>query len=281
MKRLVGGEYLLDLSSIELEQSVDGETYTNITNKDILEQLTNLKKFIPNPNMIKPAWVKLYNGETDELVVVHGQVSNVDDGEFDIDVSISGYTLKIHVEFTQAVNSNSQPIDDWYIDTNDAKYLFTSNAQNIGAISSLPVFENIVDKDGHKRFIEGDMIPAETLPEGFEIEYAKWSLSGTHLLMVVAGNIADGTVVTGLNFAITKDLPQWVMDKIYPVVGVIIEYKSMNAYNENYSATALNIGVAKIASGIRFSIAQTATISDDRTFRIQADLLIDNEEESE
>ena len=136
MKKLVGGDYLLDLTPIELEESEDGETYTNITNKEIIEQLTNLKKFVPNPSMVKPVWVKLINGETDEIVVVRGEFKVVDADEFEIVVAIDGYKLKIHIEFTQALNENNDPIDDWYIDTNDAKYLFTSDVQNIDAITS-------------------------------------------------------------------------------------------------------------------------------------------------
>ena len=57
-KRVVGGDYLLDLSSIEIEKSEDG-TKTNITDADVLEQLTNLKKYVPNPQMAKPVWIKL------------------------------------------------------------------------------------------------------------------------------------------------------------------------------------------------------------------------------
>ena len=161
MKKLVGGDYLLDLTPIDIEESVDVETYTNITNTDVIAQLTNLKKYVSNPSMIKPVWVKLKNGETDELVVARGEFKVVDDGEFEIGVQLDGYKLKIHIEFTQALNENNNPIDDWYIDTNDAKYLFTSDAQNIGAISELPVFENIVDKDGHKvyEYFDGEITP--------------------------------------------------------------------------------------------------------------------------
>ena len=133
MKRLVGGDYLLDLSSIELEESEDGSTKTNITESDVLEQLTNLKKYINNPEMAKPVWVKLKNGENDELVIARGTFANVDTGEFEICVQLDGYKLVIFIEFTQVLNSDDEPLDDWYIDTNDAKYLFTSDAQNIKA----------------------------------------------------------------------------------------------------------------------------------------------------
>ena len=123
MKRLVGGDFLLDVSSIELEET---STLTNITDKEVISQLTNLKKYIPNPSMIKPIWVKLQDGDG-KLVVARGSLSVVDTDEFELDVILNGYTLKIHVKFTQVLNENDQPIDDWYIATNDAKYLFTTN----------------------------------------------------------------------------------------------------------------------------------------------------------
>ena len=129
MKRLVGGDYLLDLSSIELEESEDGSTKTNITDSDVLEQLINLKKYINNPEMAKPVWVKLKNGENDELVIARGTFAFIDTGEFEICVQLDGYKLVIFIEFTQVLNSDDEPLDDWYIDTNDAKYLFTSDAQ--------------------------------------------------------------------------------------------------------------------------------------------------------
>lgn len=128
-KRLVGGVFLLCLTALTLTLSEDSETYTNITQPEIIEQLTNLKNYIHNPSMIKPVLVQLKNG--DEIVVVQGEMKVVDTGEFDIFVFINGYKLQIHVEFTQVLNEDDEPIDDWYIDTNDAKYLFTSDYQRV------------------------------------------------------------------------------------------------------------------------------------------------------
>lgn len=130
-KRLVGGVFLLCLTALTLTLSEDSETLTNITQPEILEQLTNLKKYISNPSMIKPVWVQLKNG--DEIVVVQGELKVVDTGEFEISVAINGYKLLIHIKFTQMLNEDDEPLDDWYIDTNDAKYLFTSDAQDVKA----------------------------------------------------------------------------------------------------------------------------------------------------
>ena len=134
MKRLVGGDFLLDMSPIELEKSVDGTTKTNITDNEVLGQLTDLKRFIGSPSMVKPIWCKLTNGETDELIVARGTLAVVDVGEFEICIPLDGYKLKISVEFTQAETEDHTPLDDWYIDTNDAKYILTSDKQEVTAI---------------------------------------------------------------------------------------------------------------------------------------------------
>lgn len=273
MKKLVGGDYLLDLTPIELEESEDGETYTNITNKEIIEQLTNLKKFVPNPSMVKPVWVKLKNGETDEIVVVRGEFKVVDADEFEIVVAIDGYKLKIHIEFTQATLSDNTPIDDWYIDTNDAKYLFTSDAQNIGAISKLPVFENIVDAQGNKRFIEGEINLRESVTQITKL-YGKWSLSGTHLLVVLAFSVANETAVNSQTIA-NINVPEWVLNKIVPLFSNNVDLKTFKAFASDNSTQDISCFM-DIDNGLRLYLSNF-TATNDRTCRIAFDLLIDNE----
>ena len=272
-KRAVGGEYLLDLSSIEIEESEDGTTKTNITDADVLEQLTNLKKYVSNPNGIKPVWVKMKNGETDELIVARGTFANVDTGEFEICVQLNGYKLVISIEFTQVLNEDDEPIDDWFIDTNDAKYLFTSDAQNIGAISELPIFENIVDAQGHKRFIEGD-ITIETI-EGVTQTYGKWSLSGSHLMMVVAIRIANATSISNLNPLCKINLPAWVIDKIVAIYGIYIARNKVAGIGsgEDYD---YEFSLRKVTNEILI-YPYTFTTLRDENLRIEFDLLIDNE----
>lgn len=279
MKRLVGGDYLLDLSSIEIEESVDGTTKTNITDSDVLEQLTNLKKYIKNPEMAKPVWVKLVNGENDELVVARGTFSVVDTGEFEICVQLDGYKLVIFIEFTQATLSDNTPIDDWYIDTNDAKYLFTSDAQNIGAISELPVFENIVDAQGHKRFIEGDINLMEDVPATITKVYGKWSLSGSHLMLVLALDIGIAEYEWIGGFADIVNLPQWILDKIYPSSALsnsYVDFKGFYAFSEDSSNQQISAYLRKEATAMYISL-NGVSVPKQRYTRITFDLLIDNE----
>lgn len=351
MKRLVGGDFLLDLSSITLDEN---STLTNITNKEVINQLTNLKKFVSNPSMIKPIWVKLYNGETDELVVTRGSLSVVDSDEFELDVILNGYTLKIHVKFTQMVNEDDDPIDDWYIDTNDAKYLFTTNnsatfkvanVKNIDGeiLSQLkcgdviikedasgdhayivtfksetgicltytdasvvetqsydlvddewvynsedksdilnPRLETIKDKNGNPRFVEGNISPEEIT--GFTYAYGKWSLSGTHLMVVIAGEIAEDTVTpVWPNVLANITLPKWIVDKIYPVTNNYLDCKNLVYSSMGSSGTAYLINMAievdktnnKLV--VKFDDSSKTMSSTDFGFRFAFDLLIDNE----
>jgi len=276
MGKLNGGEFLLDLTPITIEESTDSETYTNITNAKVLEQLTNLKRYIPNEKAIKPVWVKFVNDETDEIVVVKGELAKTSgDEEFEIHVKTKGYELTIHIEFTQAVNDNSDPIDDWYIDTNDAKYLFLSNAQTIGAISELPVFENIVDKDGNKRFIEGNIATGTITDVIFT--YAKWSLSGTHLMIVLAGNATNGANFQG-EFALFT-IPSFIHNKIVALFGSSDNVAKVNfsMFNDDLSTQETSAYLQKQADNKLRIYVNGITLTKDRQFRIEFDLLIDDE----
>ena len=294
MKKLVGGDFLLDLTEIELEESVDVETFTNITNEDVIKQLTNLKTYIRNPSMIKPIWVLINDGESDKLVVARGSLSVVDTGEFEIDVSLNGYTLKIHIEFTQAELEDETPIDDWYIDTNDAKYLFTSSIQelaqkladftgdveitgNLSISGNAKLFENIVDKDGHKRFIEGDILLNENIPEGITKTYGKWSLSGSHLLIVLCINVLDTTIISAGKIVDNIELPDWIKDKITAISGANVVISPTNGYASDGSSQNISSYLGKSNLNEIYIYLGNLTLTKDRIFRFNFDLLIDTE----
>lgn len=134
--------------------------------------------------------------------------------------------------------------------------------------------ENIVDSQGHKRFIEGDidLLESET---NFEKIYGKWSLSGTHLLIVFAGKIKETyTSHEIVNFS----LPEWIFNKIVPVgSSIYVMSKEIRAYSEDYTTSqSMRLDLRKRV-GYLDIVAGGATISADRYFRIEFDLLIDND----
>lgn len=153
-------------------------------------------------------------------------------------------------------------------------------AQVIEAVeedSSLKVFEDIVDKDGHKRFVEGDIDTATI--SGVSFTYGKWSLSGTHLMIVIAFDIVSGTFLNSLSLG-TITLPKWIYDKIVPLwADAFIEVKTLPVYNDDW--TNQNLSVALSLKGnnqldIRIP-AVSFTASRNRSARFGYDLLIDNE----
>ncbi|MDV3429656.1 MAG: hypothetical protein LIR50_22110 [Bacillota bacterium] len=138
-------------------------------------------------------------------------------------------------------------------------------------------FENIYDKDGHKRFEDWDLAEAK-VPTGVNITYAKASLSGTHIMFVFAGTIENGTVLDYSERIILRaNIPQWIQDKLYPLYSSILEVKTSKAYNSNGSTSQdMNFVITKDTSWLNL-MTLPFTANDDRFFRIQFDYIIDNE----
>lgn len=141
------------------------------------------------------------------------------------------------------------------------------------------ILEQIEDGSGHIRFVEGDGVPM--VSAGFTASYCKWSLSGSHLMLVLSGSFTAGSEVpAATNFALYT-LPEWIFDKIYPVFALQrIEVKEVVLYNDDWSEES-NSPVLVLTKGsggvIGFAnVAPAFNVTKDRAFRVQFDLLIDN-----
>lgn len=138
--------------------------------------------------------------------------------------------------------------------------------------------ENLIDNAGNLRFVEGDGTPM-TL-EGFTSSYCKWSLSGTHLMLVLSGSFADTTVLPADKIIGEFNLPQYIKDKIFPVWGPNMETRSVTCTALSWSTQTMNVVLYKeTATGIMKikTLSSALTFTDTRHFRIQFDLLIDND----
>lgn len=146
--------------------------------------------------------------------------------------------------------------------------------QPVEGEQELKIFENIVDKDGHPRFIEGD-IEIQTIT-GITKTYGKWSLCGTHLLFVL-GLDFDIATFSSQTIANIK-LPQWIADKIVPLYATsIVDNKAFSAYTDTYNAQAINASLQKFSlTGDTIAIYMSGfTTNAVRHCRITFDLLID------
>lgn len=153
------------------------------------------------------------------------------------------------------------------------------NADDITDIKeNMNIMENIVDGEGHHRFVEWTGAAVSSI--GTTASYCKASLSGSHLMFVLAGKIDDETVLGTDSIVYEFAIPEWILDKIYPITegSGRIEIKTVKAVDELYSTEqSIEFGLFKEPSSITIFNHGSFTATADRYFRIQFDLLIDNE----
>lgn len=158
----------------------------------------------------------------------------------------------------------TETVDDEVVTT------YTYSYELINAIESL------VDSVGNPRFIEGDL-EVQTVT-GVTANYYKWSLSGTHLMIVLACTLSNSAVISnGTDLAIIN-LPSFINDKILPVYA---DNKTINIIRA--SALASDLTTQVIGLGLRkdtnltIRVYEGLTLTKERNFRVQFDLLIDND----
>ena len=251
MKRLNGGEYLLDLSNATID---DGALLG--VNDEFLSLFPivrgNLKKnhiFIKMNGIIIPCTYSI----SGLILTISGIFNNGENGVI---------LLTIACEYD---------VDEYDVVFIDSITIATKEKENIDSA----LFEEIKDEEGHNRFIEGDLETKEIT--GVSYSYARWSLSGTHLLIVLAGNIADTSVITNGDVLADLGLPSWIVDKVYAVFSTVIDFKSTPTYASNWSTQSLITALRKSGGDLHIVNESTTTWTADRSFRIAYDLLIDNE----
>jgi len=142
--------------------------------------------------------------------------------------------------------------------------------------TAAPLMENIVDSKGNKRFIDGDGTPSEIT--GITPKYCKWSLSGTHLMLVYAFDIADTTALTNSQTLVSFALPDYIMDKIFGTISpTIIIRTSVTVISSSLANQSIALAVSKGTTSVSIVNLGNFTCTADRSGRIQIDLLIDNE----
>lgn len=142
------------------------------------------------------------------------------------------------------------------------------------------LMENIKDSDGNLRFVEGN-ISTNTIT-GVTFTYNKWSLSGTHLMLVLAGTIAANTTIANGTVFAQVELPNYIQNKIVPIITIgnrrrfsRSDYKIFD--NEYGTVDSYNVLTRDSSSGpINFT---NGAVTNEKLsgFRIQFDFLIDNE----
>lgn len=308
---MLGGYQILDLRAIDLTV---GTSASNITDANVLKQLRELRNHIqkdynfakPLNNQLKPVLIRYRdkkNGEKHEVALYGNLEVLTNYYTFKINALGHGEKLSIEVVFEEKTDE----YENKYWDIKTAKVLLsideaiggdasiggdlsvTGDASIGGDMSvtgdvsgakfiGVTALESIKDAEGHNRFIEGDIDLYEGVPEGYAKVYGKWSLSGTHLMIVICFTIPASTT-TGYvgRLCDLTDLPSWIVDKIVPIGNTYIETKIFNGVMSDDSLLQVNCQLRK-RDGTTISISQSSvTTTSALNVRVAFDLLIDNE----
>ena len=99
-------------------------------------------------------------------------------------------------------------------------------------------------------------------------------------MFVLAGTIEDNTTLNIDALLAGVPLPQWIKDKIIPITtdGAGVDIRECPFFTKSWVNPVMHsIRLAKQGDQVVMYNNETFTNSSDRSFRIQFDLLIDNE----
>lgn len=150
-------------------------------------------------------------------------------------------------------------------------------------------FENITDKNGHKRFQEWDgAVHIAFASKNPTINYLKCSLSGSHMMFVACFSLkyveGGNNNIVGGSWLFVYTLPKWICDKIITLysdgdLGTIsyrniemIQHGELLSGDHKFRLSKFNDNQILVANAPGGNLSYTA----DTTFRVQFDLIIDN-----
>lgn len=150
----------------------------------------------------------------------------------------------------------------------------TNDGQNV-TVTAKRLLNEIVDSQGRQRFIEGSGRSQQI--EGFEEHYFKWSLSGTHLMLVFAGKLSANANISAYTVFCAFVLPAFIRDKIIALFSNKVTALNAIAFSSVGGQQSIPFYLSKINDGVVLENASVITTANDREMRIQVDLLIDTD----
>ena len=297
---MLGGYQILDLRGIDL---TIGTSASNITDAKVLSQLRELRNHIqkdynfakPLNNQLKPVLIRYRDKKNSEKheVAIYGNLEVLTNYyTFKINAIGNGEKLSIEVVFEEKTDE----YENKYWDIKTAKVLL-SNDEAIGGDASIggdlsvtgdasiggdlsltgdaKLFENIIDTHDNKRFIEDNISVPETT--GITPDYAKWSLCGTHLMIVLALTIDDTIALTDNQTLGEVEIPKWVYDKVYPIKSDVVIFASFQGVKANWASVNFVTTLQKYSNKLVIKKSGSFTADSQNKVRLIYDLLIDND----
>lgn len=140
--------------------------------------------------------------------------------------------------------------------------------------------DDIVDSQDRKRFIEGDLTlllsPEQMEQYGATVLYSKWSLSGTHLMIVACVSFSKATQQSDLITIFKVNLPDWIKEKLVPIFSTHLISRVLVA---KYPTGNLSASLYTYNNEVTLNLSNLMDnpITANCTARYQFDLLIDTE----
>ena len=160
----------------------------------------------------------------------------------------------------------------------DSAYLGSVLFQTLKPRSSFPtptaqIFENITDSNDRNRFVGGNGT------SGYASIYCKWSLSGTHLMIVSAGSFNNGVEIPNNAVIAMFTPPAWVINKIVPVwASEYIQKIEVELVADDWTRQTMPVTLRKHNYDLYIETqGGSITLTANRAFRVQFELLIDND----
>lgn len=135
--------------------------------------------------------------------------------------------------------------------------------------------DDIVDAQGNKRFVEGDIEKVGTY--NINYLYNKWSLSGTHLMLVmcISNTSGDDIYITNDTKIFSLTLPEYIYNKIYAISSDLVMQKKFSDFTDNRTFT---MQLKKDGNNeLGLYVVKNSQVGNTYTYRFQFDLLIDSD----
>ena len=134
------------------------------------------------------------------------------------------------------------------------------------------VDNSLFDSNGNFRFIAGEGTPENV--SGMTIISSKWVLNGKNLIFEILGSL-DKDVPSNTRIC-RFTLPEWITNRISPLVANIIDLTYNVMGSTSGGASALYVLISKYSNDLDFVISSGGTgISSTLYFKIRYNIIID------
>lgn len=145
------------------------------------------------------------------------------------------------------------------------------------------IYETIEDSAGHKRFADGAGTVGTAIGDYLDnVSYCRWTLSGSHLMIVMAGKMKRNQTIPAYTNMAKYAIPSWIRSKIYNLYGNnndgIIGSVGINKFTDSLSDLGTSRGYVISSGELLIQTLESITVPDQDNvyFRVAYDLIIDD-----